>query len=282
MNSIISKTSRIAGILCLCVLCFACGQGGPAPTPIANHDQLARLQESLDRIEALLSQSGGASAQGAADIQQELAVVQEFLGGSGEGGVPPFASKLERVFAILTESEGEPSTSQRAQVQEEVLAIRSLLEGPAAAGPGGSDSIPAATGGPGSGARGGPGGPGPGGPGPGGSGPGGPGPGGPPVPVGSNSKAPDAKSLELDLERQQRAAQEKVWRARASVTRAAVESTRKAYDQAMSVRPGPGDSPQLIAQAQSAAKAAMEAAEQAQQDLQEEAHRAGVPPGWLR
>ena len=228
------------------MLCQACGQNEQAPPPIANFEQLVRLQESLDRIEGLLSPTGGASAQGGADIRQELAVVQEFLESSGQGQTPPFASKLELIIAILTESEAEPSVEQSARVKQEILAMRSLLNGPTGAGPGG------------------------------------PGPGGPPPSMGSSTGAPDAKKLERDLERQQREVQEKVWRARASATRAAVESTRKAYDQAMSVRPGPGDSPQLIAQVQSAAKAAMEAAEQAQADLREEARRASVPPGWLR
>ena len=82
--------------------------------------------------------------------------------------------------------------------------------------------------------------------------------------------------------RKQKSAKEAVWRARAKATKAAVKQTRALYEQAMAVRPRPGEPIGVIKKSQEAAKAAMEAAEQAEKDLKEEARRARIPPGWLR
>lgn len=281
--SAVSSKLRMVGVVSVCVLAQACGPDGPAPgppngAPAAAQGALARfdrLQQSLDRLIELLAQDD-TSAEGNAEIQRELETVQEFAGGSGPGA-PPFQAKLQRIVSILSESgNGTVSPQEKNDVKAEILAIKEMLDAgvdidsiaPSAAG---TSSPPP-----------GPGGAGPPGAGPGFSppaGPGGPGPGGP-----MGSGGPDASTMQMEMERTQRNVEEKLWRARASATRMAVEQTRAAYDQAMNLHPGPasGMSPQQVDQAKAAAKAANDAAVKAEGDLREQARREAVPPGWLR
>jgi len=93
----------------------------------------------------------------------------------------------------------------------------------------------------------------------------------------------DAKrELELETEGTTRKVKESVWRAKAKAARAALAAARKAHEQTSSLRPGPGMPPNQVDAMQGATKTALEAAEKAWEDLEDEARRASVPPGWLR
>jgi len=93
----------------------------------------------------------------------------------------------------------------------------------------------------------------------------------------------------------ERAAAEKSWRARAEASRAAVTVAEQAANSAQNYRdmlgpvPSPYESPSEWTREANAAdarlgaaKVALAAAKKNLEDFEEEARRAGIPPGWLR
>jgi hypothetical protein len=275
-------TVRAVGVAFWCSLFLSCGRDRREPGPAGGApsinagamEQLDRLRETLDRVVELLQSEDTSGQQVNTELQREVETLQGFADGSGPEGALPFQTQLQRIVSILSESdEGRVSPESKDDVRAEILAIREMLDAGVDI-----DSFAPQDGG-NAFSRPGPGGARPGPPGSTGSGPAGPGP-GPGSSMGS--AAPDASTMQLEMDSTKRSAEEAVWRAKASATRMAVEQTSAAYEQSKTLHPGPGMSPSQVDQMQAAAKAANDAAVKAQDDLREEARRAGAQPGWLR
>jgi hypothetical protein len=105
--------------------------------------------------------------------------------------------------------------------------------------------------------------------------------------TGSAPAAQETTRQPADNHADKRAQDEKMWRSRVAASRERIDVARQKYE---TLAAGGGDprwelrglrdlvDPQVIA----AAKAEVDAAQKALDDLQEEARRANVPPGWLR
>lgn len=123
----------------------------------------------------------------------------------------------------------------------------------------------------------------------------------PPAAPPSSAKAPGPSGrspLGLADDSEGRAIQERTWRARAETARAAVVLAEKELEAAQRQRnllgpgplpAGPGQDPGEWAKAANAsdarlaqARSGVEKAKQNLEQLEEEARRAGIPPGWIR
>jgi hypothetical protein len=118
-----------------------------------------------------------------------------------------------------------------------------------------------------------------------------------PTPVGSSAKsAPqnDAPRNRSDSS-EETAGQERAWRQKYADAQARIDKAQKAVDFANKVWDGYGSGDyyvnkhggissrtEVVERMKAAAKTELETAQKAMESLEEEARRAGVPPGWLR